>query len=299
MEQSLCWFFDAVAVGIILIFVYVGAKKGFVRNIAYTVLIIASFLASWFAAEALAPFVYDTFVKEEITQLLYERADSIRPAEIISQTVSDGDYGVEMSESEISQIMSGSSDFFAGLATEMRKNGSPESEKDIASGVRDAATPRLLDSLFSGASDSIYIRQALDTISQAGEKVEQVISSLVSGSAQRAAETVERELVAPTVKWILKAIIFIICLFILRLIIKPLSETLTVVNKIPVVGSVNVLMGAALGIVEGAVFVYVCAVAVKAIIKLSSNSLIFFNTDTVNSTRLFIHFYNFDILSLF
>ena len=154
MEQSLCWFFDAVAVGIILIFVYVGAKKGFVRNIAYTVLIIASFLASWFAAEALAPFVYDAFVKEEITQLLYERADSIRPAEIISQTVSDGDYGVEMSESEISQIMSGSSDFFAGLATEMRKNGSPESEVDIASGVRDAATPRLLDSLFSGASDS-------------------------------------------------------------------------------------------------------------------------------------------------
>ena len=85
-------------------------------------------------------------------------------------------------------------------------------------------------------------------------------------------------------------------MFILRLIIGPVSNAFRAVNKIPIVGPVNVLFGGVLGAVEGAVVVYVISIVIKAVVNVTGSSLIFLNTQTINMTKLFIKFYNFDII---
>ncbi len=298
MDQNLFWFYDVFVVGILIIFLYVGAKKGFIRSIVYAALIIASFVVSWFAAEAFAPLIYDTCIKEQVYEAFSANADETNTAQLVSQAVSDGDYGVEMTEAEISAILEDNPDFFDSLASEMQKNGAQDSSEEIESGVKQSLASKIVDSLFRDVSVSKYVNNAIETISDAGEKVEEIVQAFVSGAKDDAARVVEESLVAPALTWLLKAVIFIVLMFILRFVVNPVSNAFKAVNRIPVVGPVNSLLGALFGIVQGLIFLYVAALAVKAIINISGDSLIFFNTDTVERSKLFIYLYNFDLLSL-
>ena len=73
--ENLYWFYDVCVIGILIIAVYCGAKKGLMKSVVMTVLIIASFVVSWFAAEAVGPFVYDKFVKDTIVEGFMKSAD--------------------------------------------------------------------------------------------------------------------------------------------------------------------------------------------------------------------------------
>lgn len=301
MEQGIYWFFDIFTVGILLIFLYIGAKRGFLKSVVYTVLILASFFISWFAAEASAPFIYDSFIKERVISGFEENTSGSDPAKIVSQAVSEGGYGVEMTENDITGLIGSASDFFADLAKEMRQNGSSDSEEAIKSGVEKSVEPKVMDILFSSGSvvSSSYVKNALETVGGAAEKIGNVVNVFIMGSREEAAKAAESHLIAPIVKWLLKVVIFLIVIFILRLVVVPVSNIFKFVNKVPIIGPLNVILGGILGALEGLLFLYAVSLAVKAVINVSGNSLIFFNTQTVEMTRLFIKFYNFDFLSLF
>ena len=145
-------------------------------EVVMTVLIIASFVVSWFAAEAVGPFVYDKFVKDTIVEGFMKSADNKDPAGLVSSAISAGDYGVDMSPDDVNAIIESKPDFFSELASSMRKNGSPESEEVIKSSVEGSVTPMILDVLLDDIVSSDYIRQALDTVGEATGKVGEVAS---------------------------------------------------------------------------------------------------------------------------
>lgn len=296
--NNLYWFYDFFVVGIILIFLCVGYKRGFLRNVVFVALVIASFVFSWFIAEASGPMVYDKFFKDKVIAAFSESAEDKKPETIVSQAVAGGGYGVEITEDEVGGII-GSSDFFADLASELRKNGSPDSVEAIKNGVQKSVTPVILDALLGDIASSQYITNALDTIGAAANNAGAVVDAFINGTRDEVAAVAEEKLVAPIAKWLLKALIFMIMMFIFRLIISPVSDVFKFANKVPVIGPVNSLLGAALGLVEGVVFLMVFSLAVRAAINLTGNSLIFFNTETITMSRIFSKFYSFDIMSIF
>lgn len=294
--NNLYWFYDIFAVGIIIIFLCIGYKRGFLRNAVYIALVVASFFLSWFAAEVMGPMIYDSFIKEKVIQTFEKSAENKRPEQIVSQAVANGGYGVEISEDEVGGMLD-SSDFFSDLAHELRKNGSPDSATAIENGVRSSVTPVILETLLGDFASSHYIRNALDTVGVAANKAAEVVEAFISGTRDEVAVVAERNLVAPAVKWLLKAFIFIIIMFILRSIISAVADAFKLANKVPVVGTLNSLLGAVIGLVEGAVFLLVFSLVVRAVINLTGNSLIFFNTETVAASRLFSWIYSFDFLT--
>lgn len=296
--NNLFWFYDIFVIGIIVIFLCVGYKRGFLRNIVFIVLVISSFVLSWFIAEVAGPMVYDKCFKDRVIKAFSESAGDKKPETIVSQAVAGGDYGVEITEDEVSTII-GSSDFFSDLAAELRKNGSPESEESIKTGVEKSVTPVIIDTLLGDFASSTYLRNAMDSLGTAVGKAGEVVDAFINGTKDEVAVTAEENLVAPVAKWLLKALIFILMMFIFRLIISPVSDLFKFANKVPVLGPVNSLLGAALGLVECAVFLMVFSLAVRAIINITGNSLIFFNAETVNMSRIFSKIYNFDIMSIF
>lgn len=294
--ENLYWFYDVCVIGILIIAVYCGAKKGLMKSVVMTVLIVASFIVSWFAAEAVGPFVYDKFVKDIIVDAFMESAENKDPAGIVSSAISAGDYGVDMSPDDVNAIIESKPDFFSELASSMRKNGSPENEEVIRDSVENSVTPMILDVLLDDIVSSDYIRHALDTVGEATGKVGEVVSAFISGSREEVAYAAEQNLIAPVLIWLFKAIVFVVLMLVLRLIIGPVSNAFKAVNKIPIVGPVNVLFGGVLGAVEGLIVVYVISIVIKAVVNVTGSSLIFLNTQTINMTKLFLKFYNFDII---
>ncbi len=292
MTDYLYIFYDICVVGIILITLYEGSKRGFLRSAVYAILIVAAFFVSWFGAEAFSPLIYDSFIHETVIETLTETASSKDPVSIVSEALVDGDYGTVVSDSEISELITGASDFFNELADTLRENGSQDSASAIAVGVEDSVTSEIQSFLFSD-----YVINALESIGSAAGDMTEVVNVFLTGSAEETAATAETEIVRPIIEFFLKIIVFLVLLFILRLIITPVSNMFKFVNKVPLIGTLNALLGALLGAVEGLITVYGLALLVKLIVNVSGDSLIFLNTDTIGLTYIFKFFYELNLMA--
>ncbi len=292
MTDYLYIFYDVCVVGIILIALYQGSKRGFLKSAVYAILLVAAFFVSWFGAEVLSPLVYDNFIHETVYETLIETASEKDPVTVVSEALTDGDYGTMVSDSEISEIITSASDLFNELAETLRENGSQDSKSSIASGVESTVTDEVKSFLFSD-----YIINALETLGAATGDMSEVVNVFLTGSAEETAATAENEIVRPIIEFALKIVLFLILLFILRLVINPVSNLFKFVNKIPIIGSLNVLLGAILGAVEGLITVYGLALLIKLIVNVSGDSLIFLNTDTIELTYIFKYLYDLNIMA--
>ncbi|MCD8106638.1 MAG: CvpA family protein [Oscillospiraceae bacterium] len=291
MTDYLYIFYDVCLVGIILITLYQGSKRGFLKSAVYAILIVAAFFISWFGAEALSPLIYDNFIHETVIDTLTETAASKDPVTIVSEALTDGDYGTTVSDSEIGDLISEASDFFNELAETLRENGSQDSATTIATGVESSVTSEIESILFSD-----YIINALETLGAATGDMSEVVTVFLTGSAEETAATAEEEIVRPIIELALKIVVFLVLLFILRLVINPVSNLFKFANKIPVIGPLNVLLGAVLGAVEGLITVYGLALLIRLVVNVSGDSLIFLNTDTIELTYIFRYFYELNMM---
>lgn len=130
------------------------------------------------------------------------------------------------------------------------------------------------------------------------DKLKQIILSVIDTETGDFAQSVLDTVVKPVVLIPIRALIFVLLFVIITLILGFLTRALRIVNKIPLIGTLNSLLGAAVGVAEAAVIVFIVCIGIQVIINLTGNSLIFINTMTINETFLFKHIYNFNFLNL-
>lgn len=299
MAQNLFWFYDAFVLGAALIALYCGVKRGLLRTVVLVVMTALSLIASWLLSTVASPVIYENFIQPRVSIALSDASSKTDPVVIVSDAVSGGGYGVEMTDDEVRGIMSLTGDFFSNIASEIRNNGAGDSAEDIQSGVRESVTESMLRALVGDVVAPSTLREILESVSGAENKLRSTVDVFLNGNSQSTAETVEQNLVGPAVKSILRVLIWIISMFILTIITRVVSNAFENVNKIPIIGPVNAILGGALGLAEGMVLVYVLAQLVRLVCYATSNSLMFLNTETVQKTYVFRHLFYFDITSLF
>ena len=128
MAANLFWFYDALILGIALVCVYIGAKRGRMRSVVLAVLVVASMAVSWLAGQIAAPIIYDSFIKTPVLNALQDSSSKTDPIVIVSHAVSKGNYGVEMTDEEIKSVRNQDGDFFLNIASKIKSNGASEDE---------------------------------------------------------------------------------------------------------------------------------------------------------------------------
>lgn len=295
MASDLFWFYDVLALGILLITLYMGAKRGLMKSVVLIVLTVLSIVISWFGAEIASPIIYDELIKEHVVSGLAQSSESTDPVRVTSEAISEGDYGVEISDSDIEGIIESDGNFFSRLTDELKKNGAVESSDEIQDEVKGAVSEKMLVSLLGDFVQPSTIADILESFRGTTDGISDVLSIFISGNKEATATATEEMIIAPVIKGILKVIVFILLLLILKLIIGPISDLFKSVNKIPVIGPVNALLGGALGAVEGAILIYIIALIVRMAIYFTEGSLMFINMDTIENTYVFKWFYDIDL----
>ena len=298
MASNLFWFYDAFAVGILLIALYCGAKRGLMRSVVLIALLMASVVLSWIVSTVGAPVIYENFIQDRVITALNDASLKTDPLSVVSSAVKNGGYGVEMTDNEIEGVITQTGDFFQNIASEIKSNGASESEASIGNGVEDTVTESMLRALVGDVVSPNTLREILESVSGAENSVRSTVDVFLNGDRTATAAAVERSLVAPAVKFLLKGIIWVVAMMILTLLSKTIANAFKGVNKVPIIGPVNSLLGAALGLAEGALTVYIIAQIVKLVMYLTENSLMFLNSDTVDRTYAFKHFVYFDVMTL-
>lgn len=110
-------------------------------------------------------------------------------------------------------------------------------------------------------------------------------------------DAVMNGIVEPNCTLFIRTVVFFVIFVLVNVILRILTSVLKLVGKIPVIGKINSLLGAVLGLAEGLFAVFVVCLITRMIVSLGGANSILFNQAAIDSTFVFKLFYNFDFLN--
>lgn len=113
--------------------------------------------------------------------------------------------------------------------------------------------------------------------------LQEILGSGAPDLAVRIVDTILTPLIVPMITVVLFFIAFALC----RLVISMLVAVLTNINKIPVLGSVNQLLGILVGVAGGVLNAVLLLCLIWAVVAITNNNLPVLNHDTLSGSVLY------------
>ncbi|MEA4911889.1 MAG: CvpA family protein, partial [Oscillospiraceae bacterium] len=127
--------------------------------------------------------------------------------------------------------------------------------------------------------------------------VNRILSAATQTDASAASDSIVDSMLAEPATAVVRAILFILLFFVMMLVVKLIIRLVRGLNKVPVLGGVNKLLGGVIGLAEGLLVCYILVAVVSVIVTLSAENLTWLNTELVNQSRVFSLLYNFNPLN--
>ncbi|MDF2566913.1 MAG: hypothetical protein K0R90_369 [Oscillospiraceae bacterium] len=150
------------------------------------------------------------------------------------------------------------------------------------------------DAVFSGLPDFAenYI---IANVGSKQEIIDQIKESKNDG-IQSAANSVVRTVIRPLAVMAIKSISFIIIYALLMIAVSFIDRLFKGIKYVPIVGTMNAIMGGVIGIFQAVVFIYIIAILIKFIIGITGNQNGIINESVVESSYIFNIFYKYNPL---
>ncbi len=215
MASELFWFYDILVAGILLVTMYLGAKRGLMKTVVFVALTVAVVVVSWFASEVAAPIIYDNLIKEHIVKGLSNSSESADPVRSTAEAVNEADYGVELPDTDISRLLGIEGDFFANLTEELKINGANEDAADIQPQMKDSVTDKMLTTLLDGWVAPDTVSEILESLQGTTDGINNVLGVFIKGDKAATAVAFEETDLAPAINGVIRLLIFVVFLFLL------------------------------------------------------------------------------------
>lgn len=133
------------------------------------------------------------------------------------------------------------------------------------------------------------------TSSLIGEKtIDDVAGGFIANNDLGAASNaIANQIFRPYVIMIISIISFFVLFAGAKILFRYIYMLTSVVERMPVIGAVNGLLGGICGVVKAAILLFIFAIVVFVIILITKNEMSWMNTGIINETNLFFMFYKF------
>ena len=201
---------DIALITVILVFLIVGIKRGFIKELVSLIGFVVAFVVALFLSGIGSSFVYDTFVdgfvKDKVSSAVMQSVDN----EVDGVLVSIPDYFINAAEA---------------------------TGTDIEGVVK----------------------------SNIGASVEETANSV--------AATVSKDVAKPVIGALIRVILFIIIFIIVKILIDWIGRALDLVSRLPVIHSLNRVLGAVIGTARGVVTAAIICFVAMYLIKFQGGNL--------------------------
>ena len=123
------------------------------------------------------------------------------------------------------------------------------------------------------------------------ETCERSISAVLSDNAVVLADAIVQKVLAPLLTPVISVVLFFVAFALLRMLVSMLVTVLGLVNRLPVIGTVNRWLGWLTGCIASTMDIYLVLCVVWAIIVITGGNLTVLN-DTVMSSSLYYKAFN-------
>lgn len=295
METNFYWFYDIVAVVIVLSLIYAGWRKGALRTLLRLAGYAAAFILAFYISQSVAEPLYVKYIQPSIVSAVEKQVASVDYVGEIQKVVASYGNGISVDRETISALMDSTSsaeELSGGLKKWLGEHYAAADSIDTSSWS--SSFENVLNNSFTQAvlmALPTYLSGAAEALLSDGlEAVDNALGTLTSdpGSVARYVETT---LIRPSVIDIVRLVLYMVVFAVATLLIRIVVQIVRPINRIPVVGTLNRLLGAVLGLGQAALLLYILALVVRILIIVSGDGMIFFNQASVDKTILFRLFY--------
>ena len=175
-------------------------------------------------------------------------------------------------------------------------------------------SPRVADWIFATFFKGGLTTQIQTTISQQGtvdlaalvdkyagflpdameQSLVQSATDLMNSGAPDLAHSLVTELIQPLVTPLITVVVFFVCFAVCKMLVSFLAAVLTNLNRVPLVGGVNQFFGFFMGLLAGAMDVFLVVCGVWAVVVITGNNLSWLNQTVLQDSLAFSLFSSFN-----
>lgn len=175
-------------------------------------------------------------------------------------------------------------------------------------------SPRVADWIFTTFFKGGLTTQIQTTISQQGtvdlaalvdkyagflpdameQSLVQSATDLMNSGAPDLAHSLVTELIQPLVTPLITVVVFFVCFAVCKMLVSFLAAVLTNLNRVPLVGGVNQFFGFFMGLLAGAMDVFLVVCGVWAVVVITGNNLSWLNQTVLQDSVAFSLFSSFN-----
>lgn len=280
MELFLRHILDIITVLILILCIVFGRRRGIVRMIISVLGFVIAGAAAAFVSSSTYMYVYDSFIKERIIDIIEENAEELAeeydPEDRIYELLREDNYDGELFG--ISSDEKNDGNIFSELLTDSQFRGTLNKVfTEYCCKLTDSLDGILPDEIISSAEE--YLAE------NSGTQEEQLL--IFEESKAPAAALIEEEIVRPVFLPTIKNIIFAATFIAVSIIFTIISRMAGVLRHIPAVRSADSFFGGVLGIISGLFLIAVTALLCSLFIKLTNDDNTIINTDIISGTYIF------------
>lgn len=275
---------DIAAAAVIIIFVFVGSRKGAVRMLISLIGYIAAFAAAVFVSNAADEYIYESFVKPLVMSAMETKAEELSETYLTPESLGKilSENGAELDDEQLDMLISG------GEAYE--KVLTDEKFRDTLNSVF-ISYCQLLTDTFSGILPDEVVNGAEAYIKEVNIE-NQKLPELITAEKQSITEIIEREIVRPLMMKTVNAALFAVTFGVTLIIFAIISRAAGFIRKIPAVRSADSFLGGIMGLLQSLLAIAVMCFAVSIFVKLTGGANEYINADMISETIVFKWLYN-------
>ncbi len=122
-------------------------------------------------------------------------------------------------------------------------------------------------------------------------------SLLMMDTGKNVVNAIIDDVVAPNCIVFIRTIVFVLIFILVQVILGIIANVTKSINRIPLIGKANSVLGLISGLCEGAVVVIIICIVTKFFVVISNDSAIMLNSSTIDQTFLFKHIYEMIFIS--
>lgn len=298
MGSSFWWFFDAIVIALICGFVYKNAKKGFVKSI----MLIASYAVAVLLALPTSSFVsnkiYDSYIKDKSVEAVQTTVSNIKIEKEIKNIIDQSNFGVEISEQEISNILNSASDLDVDeQIMELIRAKSGQGVTDD-NGLKEKLEHNISNRITNRLGDEIpsFVARSVAETTTKNKTLFSDTVKVLGGSPSESANFIEANYLRPVTVNVIRIVVFLILFAIFSIAFNIILVRLDKIATSVGVSKYDGLLGGLIGFVEAIIVIILVVFLVKLLITISDGTLVFFNNETIERTKIFRLFYNLKIM---
>ncbi len=126
--------------------------------------------------------------------------------------------------------------------------------------------------------------------------VRRLVMSMMETKAELG-DTVINNFVRPNCIVVIRTVAFVLIFSIVFAVMRLIASAAKLIDKIPIVGDINSLLGGAAGLLEGILMLFVFCLATRLIVSVFDGDVMMFNQETIDKTIIFKRIYDFSFLN--